>query len=156
VNVKALVDRGLELRKEIDTRKKELAGIEAKLKKAGLNGEHLELKDADRDGRRYLARGSSRIVPVIFTADNLIGSFKNGSPIHTSIAHAGGKFFDSFYKPVNGFENLFKDGKQFRALADELLAKDAPQFITACLSRDKFGIPKSAVQIGWDDAEEIA
>jgi glutaredoxin len=155
VNIKALVDRGMELRKEIDVRATELKEIEAKLKEAGLNGEHLELKDQDREGRRYLARGSSRIVPVIFTADSIVGSFKKDSAIHARIEHAAGKFFSSFFKPVNGFENLFKDGKQFRAEADQLLEKDAAQFITSCLSRDKDGIPKSGVKIEWEAAEEI-
>lgn len=150
-----LVDRGLEIRKQIKALQTELEEIEEKLKKAGRNGEQVELKDGDREGRRFLARGSRVIVPVIFTSDKLVQSFKTGSPIEEKIRKAAGSFFLDFYKPVNGFETLFSDGKQFRSHARAVLDAGAPSFITACLAKDKHGIPKSDEKLAWDDAEEL-
>lgn len=150
-----LVDRGMEIRKQIKALEKEFKQIEEKLEKAGLEGDQVDLKDADREGRRFLARGSRVIVPVIFTADKLVQSFAAGSPIEQKIRAKSGGFFADFWKPVNAFETLFKDGKRFRAQARELLADGAPAFITACVSRDKFGVAKSDAKIAWDDAEEV-
>lgn len=150
-----LVDRGLEIRKQLKTLQHELKLIEEGLQKAGLEGEQVELKDADRDGRRFLARGGDAVVPIIFTADKLVQSFTAGSPIEQKIRAQSGGFFGDFWKPVNGFETLIKDGKRFRAQARELLADGAPAFITACVSRDKYGVAKSDVKIGWEDAEEV-
>ncbi len=69
-----LVDRGLELRTRIAEDSAELKKIETKLKaagyEAGLEGDHEELKDANREGKRWLARGSAMILPVVFTSDN--------------------------------------------------------------------------------------
>lgn len=157
MSVQALVDRGLEIVAEQAKLKAELAGIEEKLLKlghaAGLRGEHQSLKDEDREGRRWPATGSSRIVPVIFTADLIVGSFAQNSDKHNSIAAAAGNRFKDFFKPAFKYENRFDDGKKFRAKADEVFATDAPAFITACVARDKTGIPKSAVKIEWEAAE---
>ena len=155
-SIKDMVDRGLAIREELKKLKLELKGIASKLERYGLNGQHEELKDSDREGRRWLARGSSLIVPVVFTADKIIGSFKANSPAHTRILAASDSRLRDFYHSVTTFENLFDDGKKFRARADELLGKEqGPRFITACLSTDKHGIPESDVKILWDDAEPI-
>lgn len=144
-----LVDRGLAIIAERDRLATELKGIEAQLKKAGLEGEHRELKDAAREGRRFEARGTSAIVPVIFTADLLVKSFAADSATHRLIeAKAGGKLAD-FYQLMPTWQTRFDDGKVFREQADVLLAKDAPAFITACLQRGKGGIPKSQVKVEW-------
>lgn len=150
-----LVDRGLEIRKQLKALEAELKQIEEKLKKAGREGEQVELKDGDREGRRFLARGSRAIVPVLFTSDKLVQSFKTGSPLEEKIRKAAGGFFLDFYKPVNGFETNFDDGKKFRSHARAVLDQGAPAFITACLAKDRYGIPKSDEKLAWDDAEEI-
>lgn len=156
MSVKALVDRGIEVRKQLKALEAELKDIEEKLKKIGLDGEQVPLKDADREGRRYLAKGSSLIVPVLFTADRLVQTFQAGSTIEKSIRAAAGTFFLDFYKPINGFATKYEDGKKFRAQARAVLDKNAPAFITACVARDKHGVPKSDVKVAWDDAEVLA
>lgn len=156
--VAALVDRGLEIRDEIARLEKELKGIAAKLQAAGYEankaGKVEDLKNADREGRRWMATGSKRIVPVIFTADCLVGSFTANSEVHKKIEAAAHGTIREFFKPVNKFENLFDDGLKFRNTAFDVIgAEHAPAFITACLARDKFGVPKSDVKIAWDKTE---
>jgi hypothetical protein len=156
-DIAELVDRGIELRDRIAKDFAELEEIEKKLvtagHDAGREGEHEELKDADREGRRWLARGSQLVLPVIFTADMIINSFTRNTDIHQKIeAIAGGRLPD-FYKPVNKFENRFDSGKTFRTKAQEVFGPSAPAFITACISRDKLGIAKSAVKVDWDHLE---
>jgi hypothetical protein len=162
MSIRALVDRGFELRREIAIRQKELDGIVAKLEAAGLAagqaGRHEELVDAQRDGTRWIARGSGIAVPIIFTADKLMGSFQRDSAKHQTIRTALGDQANEltrFYKPVSAFESRFKDGKQFRSEADKVLAARAPTFITACIARDKDGIALSDVKIDWDHSEPI-
>lgn len=79
MNIKALVDRGLEAREQIERLQKELKEIEGKLKEAGLKSEQEDLKDADREGKRWLAHGTRFAIPIIFTADKIVGQFKANS-----------------------------------------------------------------------------
>ena len=153
--VKTLVDRGLEIiaaRKLLDA---ELDKIVAELEAHGLENaaHHEELADADRDGKRWFANGTAASVPMIFTADKLVGEIGTQSLKRVEIEAAAGKYFRAFFKPVSGFKNLFGDGKQFRKHARELMGDDAPAFITACVARDKNGIPKSDIKILWDEAK---
>jgi hypothetical protein len=153
VTILQCVDRGLEIRAEIKRLKAELDDITTRLENAGLKAPQEDLKDADREGRRWLARGSALIVPVVFTADKIIGEFKVPSPIQEKIVTTANGQVGEFFRPINKWENLFSDGKKFRAHAAELLAAKAPAFITVCLARDKHGHPKSDIKILWDDAE---
>ena len=158
------VERGLAIRKEMDALKAELKAIEERLEAAGLEGEQVELNDPEREGRQFLAQGEKHIVPVVFTADLLIKSFKFPSAHYTRItsaipegfAESGAQGLVAFFDRSVAYESRFDSGKKFRAHADELLGKDAPAFITACLARDKHGIPKSAIKIEWDRATEVA
>lgn len=157
MTIQELVDRGLAIRSEMERLKQELKSIEARLETYGLAGRHEELKDADREGRRWLARGSKLIVPVIFTADKIIGTFQANSPTHERILAASNNLLRFFYDPVTTYENRFKDGKQFRSRADALLGPEkGPRFITACLAVDKHGIPKSDIKILWEDSEPVS
>jgi hypothetical protein len=150
------VDRGLEIKKQIATLATELAEIEDRLVKAGLEGDQVELVDPDREGRQWLAHGSEKIVPVVFTADLLIGSFANGSIIHGQMIDVLGDHpLGNFYRRVSGFAKRFESGKKFRAHAFEMLGVNAPKFISVCLSRDKEGTPKSQIKIEWDRASEV-
>jgi hypothetical protein len=151
--IKELVDRGLEIvaaEKALDA---ELEKIVAELEHHGLehSAQHEDLADADRDGRRWFANGTEVSVPMIFTADKLVGEVATKSPKRVEIEAAAGRFFRAFFKPVSGYVNLFKDGKQFRKHAHELLGSEAPAFITACVARDKNGIAKSDVKILWNE-----
>ena len=157
MTVLELVDRGIVVRAELERLKVELKGIEARLQKYGLAGEHVELKDADREGRRWLAHGSSLIVPVVFTADKIVQSFKSGSPVHERIVKAADGRLEEFFLAAMSYENQFEDGKRFRREVDDLMgAVKGAVFITACLAVDKFGIPKSDVKVCWEDSEEVS
>ena len=85
-SIATLVERGLSIRREIKELTAELKQVEADLKslalKASASGRVEDLKDADREGRRWLARGSSAIIPVVFTADLIVGSFALDSKTH--------------------------------------------------------------------------
>lgn len=151
------VDRGLQLRKEIKEREAELKLIQLKLENYALKAPQTDLKDQDREGRRWLARGSQVLIPVILTADKIVGSFKDGSPVHGTIKSALPRpLMENFFTLTRTWENRFDDGKAFRKAADETFGKEAPPFITACLARDKHGIPKSDIKIAWDKPEEAA
>jgi hypothetical protein len=156
--VKADVDRGLQIVGQIDMLKKELELIETRLEAAGLNGEQVELNDPEREGRQFLAHGSKSVVPVVFTADLLVQSFQVGSAQHHKIIAAlpPNHYVREFFRSVRTFESLYSSGKIFRAKAAELLGKDAPQLITACVRRDKEGVAKSQVRIEWNRATPIA
>jgi len=154
-SVKALVDRGLQLTAQIAKLGKELEWIEDKLKAIGLEREQEYLKDEDREGRRWLAQGSALIVPVVFTADKLMGSFKKDSAAHSTIRNLAGEDFQHFWKLSQTYENRFDNGKRFRKEADEILAARAPAFVTACVAKDKMGVPKSDIKVMWDDPEPV-
>jgi len=153
MTITQLVDRGLALKAEITTRTKELKDIEQKLTAIGLTRQHESLADEDRDGRRWFAKGSELIVPVVFTADLIIGSFAAASPTHLLIEKAAAGKMNSFYTATRTYKNIVGDGKKFRheALA-QLGPVGAPPFVSACLSRDKDGLPKSAIKVGWEEA----
>ena len=157
------VDRALEIMPKIAELQAELKNIETRLIMAGYTagaaGEHEELKDAEREGRRWFARGTARMVPLIFTADAIRGQFIKDSPAHSAIRVSLGSAHGSlveFFKPKTVYLNTMPDGKKFRARADEILGVNAPAFITACIARDKDGVPKSDVKIDWDHAEAVA
>src|ERR1035441_2389770 len=160
MTVLELVDRGVVGRAGLERVKNELKGIEARLQKYGLAGEHVELKDAEREGRRWLAHGSKLIVPVVFTADKIVGSFKSGSPVHERIdkaAEAGGREVEEFFAKATTYENLYEDGKRFRAVVEASMGgQTGPPFITACLAVGKFGIPKAGVEGCLADGEEVS
>lgn len=157
-----LVDRGEVLVDEIHKRQKELKLVEAEIKARAQARpeEHVPLKDDSREGRKFVAPGSRRHVPVVFTADKLVGSFQKDSKEHKRISEflasspELAKEFATFFRPWNGYENRYKDGKDFRKKADEVFGKDAPGFISACLARDKDQLPKSDIRIDWKQADE--
>jgi hypothetical protein len=155
------VDRGLAIRKEIEALSEELKGIEERLKNHGLAhpDQQIELNDPEREGRQFLARGETSVVPVVFTADILAKSFEDESSRHKlmeTIVRVADVPLKKFYVRSPKWEITEDNGKKFRQLADELLGKHAPAFITACLARDKYGMPKSAIKVEWTRASEEA
>lgn len=151
--VRRAVDRGLQIRQAIDALQAELDGVEAVLRDAGLTGEQVDLADAERDGRQFLAAGSVFTVPIVFTSDLVAQSFADGSAIHLRVDQAAGDRLREFYRPVTTWKLLAKTGKALRREAAALLGDKAPSFISACLQRDKNGIPKSQIKVEWDRAE---
>lgn len=147
------VRRGLALSARIATDKETLAEIEARLKQDGLDrpDEHGPLDDDEREGRQWLAAG---IVPVVFTADLLVKTFQADTVIEKRIRAAAGHRFPKFFAPARGYVTVQKDGKKFRALADEFMGEDAPKFIAACRALDKQGLPKNAVKVLWSAETE--
>lgn len=154
MSIKADVDRGLEIVAQMEALKEELKLIEGRLHKAGLNGTQVDLQDPEREGKQYLASGSEKIVPVVFTADAIVKSFLAGSAAHQLIAAAAGEHLADFYVEKRTLHSVFESGLLLRRRAAEVLGADAaPAFVTACLARDKHGIPKSAIKVEWDRAE---
>ncbi|MDR3405154.1 MAG: hypothetical protein P4L99_21850 [Chthoniobacter sp.] len=148
------IDRGVAIVAQIAVLEKELEAIEEALRThAKAHPDlHIPLGDAEREGRQFLAEGAEFTVPVLFTADKIVGSFAAKGDKHIAISAKAGEHFGKFFKPVSGYENRFDDGKKFRDRADELLGEDAPGFVTICKALDKFGIPKHDVKIEWKEA----
>jgi hypothetical protein len=155
MNTTHMVDRGLEIRAQIEQLKEELDIIENALHLAARTGHQIELNDPDREGRQYLAQGTDAIVPVILTADLIQGSFADGSKIHEKIAAASCDKLTEFYRPTTTWKLIAKSGKAFRIEAAHILGAAAPALITAATSRDKNGIPKSQIKVEWDRASDI-
>lgn len=159
MSLRADIDRGLQIVDQIEMLERELKAIEARVEATALQGEQVELVDAEREGRQYLARGSVEIVPVIFTADLLVKSFADRSATFDRIATSTPRnrgALTRFFQPVSTWKTLFESGKEFRAKAAEILGADAPAFVSACLQRDKHGIPKSQTKIEWGRAEKFS
>lgn len=153
-SVKDLVDQGLILRDRITRDTKELKAIAVRLEAIGLTRDMEFLKDEDREGRRWMARGTTKLVPVIFTADKIVGTFKDGTPLHGTVGRAAEGKLNEFFTMTKTWENCFDDGKAFRQHAREVLGEiKGPALVSACLARDKDNLPRSDVKILWNDAE---
>lgn len=151
---RADVDLGVEIIARMEKDKKALKKITDRLKKRALAGTQEALKDAGREGTRYLAKGTDVEIPIVVTADTIAQSFAENSPAHARAeAAAQGKLAD-FYKRKVTWEATTKDGKKFRIEAGSILGDDAPGFIAACRALDKFGIPKNGIKILWNGEEE--
>lgn len=150
-----LVDRGLQLYRQIEADQKELKQIEKELRAYALTGDQQPLNDPTRDGRQFLAQGTIETVPIVLTADILYQSFADGSIPHLQAASIAGMDLDTLYHPVRTWKMLAKSGKALRAEAvTQLGAHRAAQFITAVTQKDKDGIPKSQIRTEWDRATQ--
>lgn len=154
--ISADVDRGLALIAQSETIQEEFKGIITRLEQAALEGEQIPLTDEQREGMQFLAKGSSALVPIIITADAVSQTFADGSPAHGRIEEAAQGHLKDFFKRSVTWKLMARDGKAFRQEAAAILADNAPAFISACLSRDKNGVPKNLVKIEWDRAKPIA
>lgn len=159
--IAADIARGLEIRATMATLKAELEGIESRLEAAGLKGEQIPLQDKDREGKQYLARGASNIVPIRFESDLIAGSFQPDSLMHKAVVAALGETnadkLPKFFKDTRSFERVPKDGQAFRKLAREILEADCfAALISASTARGKGGIAKSKTVVAWDDAKPIS
>jgi hypothetical protein len=147
------VDRGLALVAQIEAAKRELKLIEGRLFAAGLRGEQIQLNDPEREGRQFIAQGTTAAVPVIFEADLLIGSFAPDSDTHHTLRTLAGARLLHIYRDVRKFERLNPTGKGFRTLTrDTFDPPTAAAVIEASLARDKNGIPRSRMSVDWERA----
>ena len=153
--VQRLVDRGLEITAEMARLEAELNDINTKLEGAALVGEQVDLNDANREGKQFLARGSAKTVPVVISADSIVKSFADGSKTYANLQQIAGLVkLRQFYQPKTVWEAVFKSGKALRAIAAETLGAAAPSFVTAATQRDKNGIPKNKITVNWNRAAD--
>lgn len=159
-SVKDAVDRGAALRAEIERLQEELEECEQVLREAALAGEQVPLEDEELEGRQYLARGSELVVPVVITSDLLIQSFRDGSPQHVRLEALAGERLGEFFRREVVWRNLARTGKEFRLHAAAELGEKGPEFVSACVQRDKYGVPRYRVQVHWErgqsEGEEVA
>lgn len=151
-----LIDRGLAITKRIAELQEELEDVELSLIAAAkVNPNlHIELEDKEREGRQFIAEGSTHRVPIVFTADKLIGSFSDASILRGTIERAAAPHLTQFYRCNKTWEMVPKNGKAFRQLAGQLLGpKNGPALITTCVARDKHGVAKSDIKVEWKRAE---
>jgi hypothetical protein len=150
------IERGIQIRAEIAKLTQELKAIEARLQEAGQQGEQIPLQDPGREGKQFLARSSSRIIPVRFESDLIAASFDPDSIMHKEAADISGEHFPRFFKQSNKFVRVPEDGEDLRLLARQLLEPEKfALFIRAVTSRDKKGIAKSRIVVGWKDEKPI-
>mgnify|MGYP005851966063 CR=1 FL=1 len=155
MTTKQAVDRGLELRREIASLEAEAKVCDEVLRAAALQGEQVELVDADREGRQFFARGSSAVVPVVLTSDLIMQSFADGSPAHARLEAAAGDRLGKFYRAVTTWKLLARSGKALRMEAALELGDRAAEFVAAAVVRDKYGVPRSNIKVEWERAEEV-
>src|SRR5579863_8764129 len=109
MSIRADVDRGLEIVAQMAKLKKELEEIQDRLLAAGLEagkqGHHVDLKDEERSGKQWLAKGSAMGLPLIFTADKIVASFVKDGAKHQTIRTASFEKLGEFYQPVTTFES---------------------------------------------------
>lgn len=165
--VATLTDRLVEICQEIDKLTKEKKDIQAKLEPYALEQPHETLKDDQREGRRVHVSGRRYKLPVVFTSDLLIKSFKEGSPKHKelmailadrkeptdlTVDHQLKLFFDA----PNTWEARYDDGQKFRKAAAEHLPEEiAAVFISACTQRDKYGVKKNTTVFDLKSATQV-
>lgn len=154
--IAADIERGIEIKAEIAKLTEELKAIESRLQSAGAEGEQIPLQDANREGKQYLARSSKLIVPVRFESDLIAASFEPDSTMHKEAAAITGELLPRFFKQSPKFARVPEDGEDFRILARQLLQPDQfAELIRAVTMRDKNGIAKSKIVIGWKDAKPL-
>ncbi len=154
--IAADIERGIQLRAEIDIRTKELQEIEERLEKAGLAGPHVPLENSEREGKQAILTSGKHKLRVRIESDNLVGGFAMDSDLHKTIAAMLTKEqFNALFKPVKKYERKESDGHKFRLKAKAALQNQELylQLIKALRSLDKDGIPKSKVVIPWSAIE---
>jgi hypothetical protein len=150
------IERGFQIRVQISELQAELKQIEERIQLVAEQGKQVPLKDEDREGKKFVGRGKSATVPVIFESDLLIASFLPESEVHKALAKIAGDKLKLFFKPVHKFERVQEDGRDFRRIARaNLEPDDFAQFIRTATAVKKGGIPKSRVFVAWKEAEPI-
>ncbi len=151
--IKADIERGIIIKREITALTVELKDIEARLESAGLRGPHVPLEDAEREGKQAILTSPTHKLSVRLESDVLIGGFEVSSGLAPTLqALIGEKAFKALFKIVHRYERKESDGHKFRKKAKAAI-NDQDKYlklITALRSKDKDGIPKSKTVIAWD------
>ena len=163
--IPALTDRLAEVVAEISKLTFEKKTLESKLEAYGLAHPelHEHLKDEKREGRTITFAGTRHKLPVLFTSDALLASFKSGAPKHSELLlvlkgldQNPADVLDLFFSRETTFERRIDDGQKFRAVAAELLPPTtAAAFVSACAQVDKHGIKKSSVRFDYKAGEAV-
>ena len=162
--IPALTERVAEISAEIARLSAEKKGIEARLEAYALAHPELHepLKDDKREGRRMIFGGTRHRLPIVFSSDLIIGSFRDGSEKHKELLallceemseNEAPKALKKFFDPPSKWECRFDNGVKFRASVGERLpAKIAPRFISLCTQTDKAGVKKSNTSFDYASA----
>ncbi len=156
--IEADVERGRVVVDMIAKLEAELKEINSRLIADGESGAQEPLKDANREGKRFLARGRSGILPIRFESDLIAGSFSPDDLMHKAVLAAiGADLLPKFFKDVRKFERVQKDGEAFRKAARKILEPDQfAALVKAVTQVDKAGIAKSKTVVAWDDVQRLA
>jgi len=111
--------------------------------------EHEPLNDGSREGTQWLAHGSDgTVVPIVCTSDLLVASLTEGTPAFDALVQIPTNPLPLFFRPTRKWEPLQSDGRKFRALVRET-HPDPERVISACVRRNKDGIPVSVIKVEW-------
>lgn len=160
--VPGLIDRAAVLEHEIETRSAELKIIKARLELYAMDQQAEPLQQEDREGRRVALDGHKHRAKVIVSSDLLISGFRDKSETHQKLLGileqdaetsdvTGEDLLAKFFSAPSKWESRFDDGHKFRqAAAEWLSSKTAPEFIAACRSVNKAGIPKNTTRVVFE------
>lgn len=152
--IKADVDRGHAISSQIKDLEWELKIIEKRLEQAALEGITTPLQDEAREGRQFIAHGSAVTLPVIIESDQIVASYSPDTEISKTLNTLCGVERENLYRACTKYERVPKDGKAFRTAAFAHFGADlGAKVISAAISRDKHGIPRSRIIIPWDRAK---
>lgn len=157
-SIQSLVDELIEIDAQLARLKARKDEIEKSLEAWGLAHPELAqpLADETREGRRVFATSSSgKRLPIVFSSDELISSFKSHSPKHSELlkvldvqslidGSVSVILLTKFFALPTKHERVERDGNKFRQLVFANLSPHvAAAFLAACRATDKNGIPKS-------------
>lgn len=152
-SLEAAITRAAEIHIELDKLEAELKPLEAIIKQAGINGPHVPLEDAEREGKQAILETPTHALRVRIESDNLVGGFEIGSEIDKKVqALLTPVEFKSLFKAVRKYERKESDGHKFRLKAKKAIAVEATylQLIKTIRALDKDGLPTSKTVIAWD------
>jgi hypothetical protein len=162
--VPGLVDRAAILEQEIEIRSSELKLIKSRLELYAMDQHAQPLQQEDREGRRVALPGRTHQAKVVFSSDLLISGFRDKSETHqkllaileqdAAVDVTAEDLLAKFYSAPSKWETRFDDGHKFRQAAAELLDRHtAPEFIAACRSVSKGGIPKNTTRVVFEEVK---
>jgi hypothetical protein len=154
----AAITRVVAINAQIATLEAERKPLLAIIEQAGINGPHVPLEDAEREGKQTIIQTPTHTLRVRLESDNLVGGFEIGSELEKSITELITKEqLNELFKVVNKYDRKESDGHKFRLKAKKAIKDQAVylKLIKALRSLDKDGIPKSKTVIAWDTIETL-
>ena len=157
--IQDLVTEGIKITAQLSQLKARRDAIAEKLRTYALAHpeRHAPLKDEARGGRQVILTGSiGEQLSVLMKDDQIAQTFAHAGKQHLAIEASLQTLtmaITPFYRSKRIWEMVPKDAVQFRAVAQSIIGeKRAPEFISACLRRNKDGVPISDVNVEWEDA----